>query len=217
MLNYKHDIQLFITHPDDCIDSSTYEFQKTLFDRSIATINEYRDKQGFEPIVPHIHVGSNFNGYMESEDRRRLQHRIECCFKWEETYNKRSCNTIIDYFITTKQSTHQSHVECNKIALSVMRSPYIEMVKNILLATYPQDVYGISMSDSTLNEFILMDKEQVDLACYIIGSVYEVKNVKGTILGSDKFEEMLKYYGNVSNASDYAQPYLSLRSIRSFK
>lgn len=210
-MNYKYDIQLYITHPSDCISEDKFIHQTSLFNESRKLINEYRVNHEMPEMTTHINLNSNFNGYMSNEDRKDLQKRLEGCFKWDLDIRKIDC--VVDYYITTKQSTHQSHQECNKIALSVMRSPYIEKCRNIMLATYPQDVYGISMSDTTLNTFIPMTKEQVDLATHIIGSVYAEKNIPGSVLGADKFEEMLKYFGNVSNKAEYAQPFLSVRNI----
>ena len=203
LFNYKKTIYLFVTHSNDTINKETWLRQSEMFKQSIEIVNNYRIKNNYEGLViPILFNCADFNG-MYSYARKFVHGKIE---ELLDRVDK------IDYYVTTIKSTHQSHTECNDIALSMMRSPYIEKCKTILLGTYPQSIYGLAYSDEydSLNTYVPMTKEQVDITCDIIGNVYGEKNYPNSILGSEHFKEMLKFYGNCIS-TEYAQPYKNIR------
>lgn len=204
LLNYPNDIQLLITHPTDCISKERYDEQVKMFLECMQIINSYRETKQFPRIEYFIFENATFNGYMSDEGRKEIQNQLEYCL---------DSDTKIDYFVFTEESTHQSHQECNHIAMSCCRSPYIEKCKDIMLATYPQSSYGIKFDGyHELNSYLPLSDIQVDLMCDCIGKIYGEKNQNTTILGADNFRTFLKFYGSKCGKK-YAQPFSSLRHI----
>lgn len=210
LLNYKNDIDLLITHPTDCISKQRFLSQLEMFKQCLNLINTYRKIKGYVGnIQSYVYTLATFNGYMNDHGRKRIQTRLESCFfdkVTNEPYN-------IDYFVYTEESTHQSHLECNHICNSICRSPYIENIKDIMLATYPQSEFGIKFNkNNNINSYIPITQEQVSLMCDCIGKIYGEKNHNTTILGADNFETYLKFFGErCGNA--FAQPFCTLRHL----
>lgn len=202
LFNYPGTIYLFLTHSNDTISKERWLHQSNMFQQSIDCVNSYRKEKNFELAIPIVFNCGEFNG-MSSYSRKYIHGKIEELLDRVEK---------IDYYVTTIKSTHQSHNECNDIALSMMRSPYIEKVKTIVLGSYPQSVYGLTYSSeyNDLNTYVPMTEDQVDLSCKIIGEVYGEKNLKNSILGAPHFKEMLKFYGNCIS-EEYAQPFKNIR------
>lgn len=202
LLKYKEEIELFITHPNDTISNSLYNLQKKMFIKTISLINEFRLKNNLKKIKTYIYNYSNFNGYIKTNNRKKIQKDLENVMSKEN----------IDYFITTVKSTHQSHKICNEIAISCLRSPYIEKINNILLATYPQDEYGISFTDKKINAYIQLEKQEVEFLCYCIKEIYGIKNNNKKILNSDSFYKYLSYFG-IKSGNEFAMPFYILKTV----
>ena len=203
LLNYPRTILLYITHPSDCISKENFDKQTVMFDCALTMANEYRSKHNMKQIIPFTNLYSNFNGVMDNEPRRQLQKEIEGRLAWLDK---------IDYFVTTVKSTHQSHQECNNIAMSMLRSPYIEKMQNVLYASYPQAYFSVPYDDNSglFNTYVEMDKEQIELTRKIIGEIYGEKNHPNTILGADNFVQALKFFG-LASGREYAQPFITKR------
>lgn len=213
LLNYPNDIDLFVTHPTDCISESRYMNQRTMFYQCMNLVNEYREKRDFPKINYKLYEYASFNGYMSDEGRKAIQSDLEKSFEISLIDNCWTPSRKIDYFVFTEESTHQSHQECNHIAGSICRSPFIEQCKDIMLATYPQSEYGIRFnSENHINSYLPISEEQADILCHCIGNIYKEKNSNSTILGADNFKTYLQFFGSRCG-KDYAQPFMALRHI----
>jgi len=203
LLNYPKTIFLYITHPSDCISKEAFVKQTTMFEQALRMANIYRSKNNMQEIIPYTNLNSNFNGVMDNEDRKKLQSEIENRLKWLEK---------IDYFVTTVKSTHQSHQECNNIAMSMLRSPFIEKMQNVLYASYPQAYFSVPYDEGSgsFNTYVEMNDEQIEITRKVIGEVYGEKNHPNTILGADNFVEALRFFG-LASGRKYSQPFITKR------
>jgi len=122
---------------------------------------------------------------------------------------------LIDSYIYSIKSSHQSHTESNAIASSLLRSPYIEKIKCTLNAPYPQTYFSPAThkeSDAIYNTYQPLTERSADLLKELIGKVYGEKNPATGILGADAFLISLRYYG-LACGYRYAQPFRVTRLV----
>lgn len=169
--------------------------QKEMLSRSLLKINEYRKANGFHPItLGHTGFGYRPNGLSDEEFRNVTKYIEDSINKFDS----------IDYYVRTCPSTHQNHCHAYTLSNTVLRSPYIDKINNIITSSYPTD---FSVGDYGRNTaFQDMDEEQVNLACNILDEIYLPKTADRKTLSSENFRLMLKFMGSVSQ-NDYAQAY----------
>jgi len=205
LFKYPYNISLVFTHPTDTISSKLFNDQLEMMHKSIDEINAVRISSGFMKITDiNVFTSAGPKG-ISPENYLPVLNSIE------QLFNKYG---YVDYFGYSLKSTHQSHTESHLLCSSILRSPYLEKIKNVILAPYPQLYHSPSIwgsEDKNFNLYQEISSDNIEVIRNIIGSIYGSKNINTSILGADSFIESLHSFA-VGTMMNYAQPYILIKS-----
>lgn len=208
LTEYPHHIDIVFTHPTDTVSDELYMKQYNMMKSCINTLNDYRSRRNFEyPEIDFKVIPTAGPKGISSDNYLSAVSLIESIVR---QYKE------IDCYGFSIKSSHQSHTESNQIASHVMRSPYVEKMKLILNAPYPQTYYSPcewTDGDRNYNVYYPITEDSANLLHYLIGEVYGEKNPPTGILGADPFLDALKFFGRASNKSQWAQPFICRRLV----